>query len=89
MSVGVPSKGCTLRVPRLRGAPEVEVEESAETFTTLDRQVVVGQRRHLRELLLLETLVAPLEMVVLHELGHGAPKVAFTVRNELAQRTRT
>jgi CheY-like chemotaxis protein len=53
----------------LRSATEVEVQDPAEAFTALDRQVVVGRRRRLREQLVLEALVVPLEVVVLHVLS--------------------
>jgi hypothetical protein len=61
-------------------ATEVEVQDPAEAFTALDRAVVVGRWRARREQPVLEALMVPFEVVVLHVLGHDAAKMTLTER---------
>jgi hypothetical protein len=63
----------------------VEVQDPAEAFAALDREVVVDRRRALREQPVLESVMVPFEVIVLDVFGDDAPEVVLTERHDLAQ----
>ena len=74
--------------PPLRGAPVVEVQHPAETFSSHHRSAFVRRFGGCDDELVLESLMVPLNVVVRHELRHCPSEVAFAQRDDLPQALR-
>jgi hypothetical protein len=79
------SRGVPNSADLLSGPPVVVIQHPAEPFSALDASSHVDFASLIVDQPIVDSLVIPLDVVVLHVLSHGVPQMSLSERNDPRQ----